>query len=57
VFHHHPFTYYFADPMVYQGDAAQAFVDETFFQLRKTNEAAHHFGAANNLLLALEHFA
>ncbi len=51
---HHPLTYYFADPMVDQGDGAQAFTDETFAQLKEANaEVANHFGAASNLLLTL----
>lgn len=51
---HHPLDYYFADPMIDQGISAQAFSDETFAQLKKTNmDVANHFGAAHNLLLTL----
>jgi hypothetical protein len=53
---HHPLDYYFTDPMIDQGISAQAFAEETFAQLKKTNVAvANHFGAANNLLLNLAH--
>ena len=50
----HPLDYYFTDPMLDQGATAQAFADEMFGQLEKTNiNVANHFGAAHNLLLNL----
>jgi len=51
---HHPVDYYFTDPMLDQGISAQAFSEETFTELKKTNvDVANHFGAAHNLLLNL----
>jgi hypothetical protein len=50
----HPLDYYFTDPIIDQGISAQAFTEETFTQLKKTNiDVANHFGAAHNLLLNL----
>ncbi len=54
---HHPLAYYFTDPMLDQGATAQAFTEEMFDQLKRTNiDVANHFGAAHNLLLNLRQF-
>jgi hypothetical protein len=50
-------AYYFTDPMLDQGATAQAFTEEMFDQLKRTNiDVANHFGAAHNLLLNLRQF-
>ena len=51
-----PLEYYLGDPSNDQGARAEAFVEETFNQLKRNRTIANHFGIASNILVILAQY-